>query len=270
MTGGSVCWRRLAQGRKTPLLLLHGGPGVPGDYLDPLGGLHDGRSIFTYDQLGCGRSDHPNDANLWVTSRFVDALEKVRSGLGLSKVHLYAQSWGTMLAAEYLFTRHPDGIASVFVFASPCFSAARFSKDAGRLIKSLSSTSQEAIADAVREGKYEGPRYKAAVDEFYGKYLCRKGKGNPYFERSLAGLSEQVYGTMWGPSEFNILGNLKDFDCVSQLPSVNCPTLFLYGRLRRMHAGDDARLREHGAAKRIRGDQGLGASDDHRCPEKPH
>jgi len=46
------------------------------------------------------------------------------------------------------------------------------------------------------------PSYKAAVDEFYGKYLARKGQGNHYFERSLAGLSEQVYGAMWGPSEF--------------------------------------------------------------------
>ena len=54
--------------------------------------------------------------------------------------------------------------------------------------------------------------YKAAVDEFYGKYLARRGNGNRYFERSFAGLSEEVYGTMWGPSEFNVQGNLKDFD----------------------------------------------------------
>ena len=31
VTGGDVVWRRLAKGRKTPMLLLHGGPGVPGD-----------------------------------------------------------------------------------------------------------------------------------------------------------------------------------------------------------------------------------------------
>ena len=228
VTGGNVVWRRLARGRKTPLLLLHGGPGVPGDYLDPLAGLHDGRAIFTYDQLGCGRSDHPNDAKLWIIERFVDELEKVRSELGLGKVHLYAQSWGTMLTAEYLFTRQPEGIASI-VFASPCFSVARFTQDAERLIKTLSRASQDAIAEAARSGNYDAPSYKAAVDEFYGKYLARQGQGNRYFERSLAGLGEQVYGAMWGPSEFSVQGNLKDFDRVANLPSIKIPTLFLCG-----------------------------------------
>jgi len=228
VAGGSVVWRRLAEGRKTPLLLLHGGPGVPGDYLDPLVAIHDGRSIFTYDQLGCGRSDHPHDANLWTIGRFVDELETVRSALGLTNVHLYGQSWGTMLALEYLVTRRPQGIASV-VFASPCFSTARFGRDAQALIQTLSASSRAAIAEADRTGNYEAPPYKAAVDEFYGKYLCRHGKGNRYFERSLGGLSEEVYGTMWGPSEFSVKGNLKDFDRVSELASIPVPTLFLCG-----------------------------------------
>jgi len=228
VTGGNVVWRRLAEGRRTPLLLLHGGPGVPGDYLDPLAGLHDDRSIFTYDQLGCGRSDRPDDPKLWTTERFVDELDKVRVALGLRTVSLYGQSWGTMLAAEYLFTRKPEGIASV-IFASPCFSTARFTRDADRLVQTLSQTSRDAIAEAGRSGSYDAPSYKAAVDEFYGKYLARKGQGNPYFERSLAGIGEQVYGTMWGPSEFSVQGNLKDFDRVSALKSINMPTLLLCG-----------------------------------------
>src|SRR5207247_2070843 len=78
-------------------------------------------------------------------------------------------------------------------------------------------------------GDYQTPAYKAAVDEFYGKYLARRGNGNRYFERSFAGLSEEVYGTMWGPSEFNVQGNLKDFDRAADLASLRVPTLFLCG-----------------------------------------
>src|SRR5215212_2519187 len=60
--GGNVAWRRFGDGPKTPLLCLHGGPGVASDYLDPLGGLGDERPVYIYDQLGCGRSDRPADS----------------------------------------------------------------------------------------------------------------------------------------------------------------------------------------------------------------
>ncbi|MCF7979133.1 MAG: alpha/beta fold hydrolase [Chromatiaceae bacterium] len=51
---------------RTPLLILHGGPGVPHDYLENLEALasRQQRVIF-YDQLGCGRSDQPDDPARW-------------------------------------------------------------------------------------------------------------------------------------------------------------------------------------------------------------
>ena len=123
--GGHRTWFRIAgelDSGVDALLCLLGGPGSTHHYFAPLERLTwDGRAVVLYDQLGCGRSDRPNDAKLWTIGRFVDELDTVRSALGLEKVHLYAQSWGTMLAAEYLFTRAPHAIASI-VFASPCFS----------------------------------------------------------------------------------------------------------------------------------------------------
>jgi L-proline amide hydrolase len=49
-----------ALGGKLPLLVLHGGPGLPHNYLQDLAILADtGRPVVFYDQLGCGKSDHP-------------------------------------------------------------------------------------------------------------------------------------------------------------------------------------------------------------------
>jgi proline iminopeptidase len=42
-----------------PLLVCHGGPGIPSDYLFPLIGQLR-RPVIFFDQLGCGRSDRPN------------------------------------------------------------------------------------------------------------------------------------------------------------------------------------------------------------------
>ena len=45
-----------------PLLLLHGGPGMPHDCLEPLEALaRTGRPVVLYDQLGCGDSEGPDD-----------------------------------------------------------------------------------------------------------------------------------------------------------------------------------------------------------------
>ena len=45
------------------VLVLHGGPSVPSDYLYPLVDFVPYRCMIFYDQLGCGRSSQPKDIN---------------------------------------------------------------------------------------------------------------------------------------------------------------------------------------------------------------
>jgi proline-specific peptidase len=78
---------------KLPLLVLHGGPGVPHDYLQDLSGLaNEGRAVVFYDQIGCGKSDHPDDPALWFIDTFVDEVAAVRDALDLDQVHLFGHS----------------------------------------------------------------------------------------------------------------------------------------------------------------------------------
>src|SRR5439155_14953818 len=107
--GGRVWYRIVGSGKRTPLLLLHGGPGAPGYYLKPLAALADERPVVFYDQLGCGRSPAPSDTSLWTIDRFVQELAAVRKALGLERVHLYGTSWGTVLAVEAVKTG-PRGV----------------------------------------------------------------------------------------------------------------------------------------------------------------
>jgi hypothetical protein len=53
----------LSSKQACPIVVLHGGPSVPSDYLYPLVDVVPYRSIVFYDQLGCGRSDVPQDVN---------------------------------------------------------------------------------------------------------------------------------------------------------------------------------------------------------------
>lgn len=62
---------------KIPLITLHGGPGIPHDYLFPISLLlvDYGIPVVMYDQIGCGRSTHfpdrMGDSSFWKPELFV-------------------------------------------------------------------------------------------------------------------------------------------------------------------------------------------------------
>jgi len=96
---GFKTWYRLVGSReasgKFPLVCLHGGPGVPHDYLEPLEQIAaTGRRVICYDQVGCGNSAQPHAPRMWTVELFLDELRAVREALGLTHLHLLGQSWG--------------------------------------------------------------------------------------------------------------------------------------------------------------------------------
>lgn len=146
--GGRIWYRIVGSGTRTPLLLLHGGPGSPSYYLDPLDKLADERPVIFYDQLGSGKSDHPANPALWRTERFVDELPRLRAALSLNEVHILGHSWGSMLAVDYMLTR-PSGVRSL-VLASPCLSVTRWLSDAEALKKTLCpDTTSGIVSDTI-------------------------------------------------------------------------------------------------------------------------
>jgi proline iminopeptidase len=228
VTGGRVWYRIAGRGSGIPLLTLHGGPGVPHDYLEPLEELGNDRSVVFYDQLGCGRSDRPSDPSLWRVDRFVDEIAQVRAALGLEQIHLLGQSWGTMLAAEYLLTR-PAGIRSVMM-ANPAISVPRFIADVTRLRHELPEFARRVLEQCTALEGATSAEYQVATLEFYRRHVCRLDPWPEAFERSVAGMGAESYEAMWGPNEFTATGVLKDFDRSARLGEIKLPMLFIAGR----------------------------------------
>src|SRR5260370_11887944 len=90
-----------ADHENTPLLTLHGGPGVPHDYITDMAELaSDTRRVIFYDQLGCGRSDQPKHPSLWTIQPSREEIDIVRRALGLYQEHLWVQPfWGLFALA---------------------------------------------------------------------------------------------------------------------------------------------------------------------------
>lgn len=214
---------------RLPLLCLHGGPGATHHYLEPLQAMaRTGRRVIFYDQLGCGQSDQPDDPSMWTVELFIDEINVVRQTLGLERIHLLGQSWGGMLAMEYMLTK-PAGVASLTVASSPA-SMIQWVQEANRLREALPPEVQQTLLKHEAEGTTDDPAYQEAMLEFYYRHVCRIVPFPDYVQRTFEQMGQQVYNTMNGPSEFHVVGTLKNWDIRHRLGEIAVPTLVTSGR----------------------------------------
>lgn len=215
-----------------PLLCLHGGPGAAHDYLEPLQAMADtGRRVIFYDQLGCGRSSLPEPKpEMWTVDLFVEEVDAVRRALGLERIHLLGQSWGGMLGMEYALTQ-PEGLVSLTIASSPA-SMIQWVEEANRLRRDLPPEVQETLLRHEAEDDFANPDYEAAVAVFYARHVCRTDPMPDYVQRTFAAIAAnpEVYHTMNGPSEFHVIGSLKEWNVIPRLGEIRVPTLVTSGR----------------------------------------
>jgi proline-specific peptidase len=211
------------------ILLLHGGPGAPSDYLVPLMDLANyGYRVVRYDQLGSRRSDKPDDPSLWSVARFVDEVETVRRELGLGEIHLIGQSWGSFLALEYAL-HHQRNLRSLVLYSGAA-STAQCIEGMNTLRALLPAESVAALSRHEATGETSHPEYLAAIAELYRRHLCRIEPFPPLMQESMDNMALPVYTTMWGPNEFTCTGNLFAWERRNRLHEIAVPTLILCGR----------------------------------------
>jgi proline-specific peptidase len=226
--GGRVWYRRMGPEAGCPLLVLHGGPGAASYYVEPFAErMARGRPVVVYDQLGCGRSDAPDDPSLWTLDRSCAELDEVRRRLGLERCHLFGQSWGGWLSIEYL-ARGTEGVVSV-VLASTSASLPEFVAAAQRLIGELPEPWRGTLLRLGAQKAYDDPEYQDAVMEFYRRHLCRLDPWPDCVVDSIRELPNQVYLTMNGPTEFDVIGTLRAWDRTADLGRIAIPALVTVG-----------------------------------------
>jgi proline-specific peptidase len=216
---------------KLPLLTLHGGPGAAHDYLEPLEAVAaTGRRVIFYDQLGCGKSDHPHNPSLWTVPLFVEEVGVVREALGLERIHLLGQSWGGMLAMEYALTK-PSGLHSL-ILADSLSSIPLWVAEADHLRADLPVGVQATLAKHEQAGTYDDKEYEEASLVYYKRHVCRAEPWPDCVMRTFDQMAAdpEVYRTMWGPTEFLATGNLGDWDITPRLGEIGVPTMLFSGR----------------------------------------
>lgn len=231
VNGGRIWYRmngtqHFAKG-KTPLIVIHGGPGFSHHYLLPLVDLANERPVILYDQLDSGHSARPNNPTNWTVERFISEIDNLREALGLDRVMVFGNSWGGTVAAEYAISQ-PAGLVAV-VLSSPLISTKRWIADNTEYRNNLPDDIRKTLDKHETEGTIDSQKYMDAVMVFYRRHLNRMDPWPAELDRSFEVFSPDLYVTMWGNTEFNATGTLKDYDATDRLSRIQVPVLYTCG-----------------------------------------
>jgi len=219
-----MVWGSL-DGRTAPLIVLHGGPGAAHNYVLRISLLHKhhGIPVVLYDQIGCGQSSHHPEykgerSDIWSPALFVAELDNLRAALGITSYSLLGQSWGGMLAVEYILAGKATGLQKL-VLSNSLASMPLFMAGVQRLRDQLPADVQETLRRCEEEGRTDSPEYEAGMMVFYGRHVCRSAPMPDDMVASLVQAKEDgtVYEIMNGPSEFHVVGSIKDWSAIDRL-----------------------------------------------------
>lgn len=218
----------------TPLVIAHGGPGCTHDYVDAFRDIAlGGRAVIHYDQLGNGRSTHlpQHPADFWQPALFLDELDNLLRYLDIADNYaLLGQSWGGMLGAEHAVTQ-PTGLKALIIANSPA-SMALWLQGAAELRARLPADVQQTLLEHEAAGTLDSAEYKAASAVFYQRHVCRLDPWPPEVRRTFDAMDADptVYHAMNGPTEFHVIGSMKEWTIIDRLAQIQIPVLLISGR----------------------------------------
>ena len=220
---------------KLPLVVAHGGPGCTHDYVDSFKGIAalDGRAVIHYDQLGNGHSTRlpEKGPDFWTPALFLEELDTLLKHLGIQDRYAFlGQSWGGMLGAEHA-VRQPKGLKALVIANSPA-NMHTWVAEANRLREELPQDVQDTLLKHEEAGTITDPEYITASRVFYDRHVCRVTPWPDDVARTFAAMDvdNTVYRNMNGPTEFHVIGTMKDWTIEDRLPLIEAPTLLISGK----------------------------------------
>jgi len=204
LTANTHFWAYGLTKRARPVVVLHGGPGIPSNYLTPLIDLAKYMPVIIYDQIGSGTSSHfPDtigDTSFWTEDLFLAELRNLLKKLHIENDYsIYGHSWGGVLGAR-LASEEPatGGGLKKLVLASTPASIPLWLESANYLRTQLPQEYQDVLDKHEADETTDDPEYLAAVQYFYDLHVIRVLPNPEDVQASFAGLGQDptVYLTM--------------------------------------------------------------------------
>jgi proline iminopeptidase len=225
INGAKIFCKTLGDGE--PLVIVHGGPGLAHDYLfGPFKQLSDNYKLIFYDQRGCGKSQEFNEGESSTMETMVEDLEGVRKEFKLEKMNLVGQSWGAVIALNYIF-KYPDRV-KYLILLEPAPGSSEYIQNVQQTI--MSRLNKEEIERLVKISQSPDLRTSPELFKefmnirmktyFYNSTYASKKNFN-YFD------TERIKkffasSALFGPY-------LMSYSLYDKMRNISCPTLIIHG-----------------------------------------
>jgi proline iminopeptidase len=206
-------------GKGSPVIVIHGGPGMDHFSLAAdLAPLAQHHRVIYYDQRGGGQSTLPADPAL-------------RQQLGLAKVTLVAHSFGPAIAALYAI-HYPEHVERM-VFLSPIPPRkGKFFEEYGAALGQRLTDEQRKRADELEKAFDTTPDVTAVCRQYWALMTPpRLAKSSPATLVKSDLCSAPPEAIRYGMTKTNAatFGSLGDWNWTADLAAVKAPTLIIHG-----------------------------------------
>jgi proline iminopeptidase len=212
-------------GSGTPLLTVHGGPGLGHRYMRGFDALADVYQVVFYDQRGTGDTEL-GDPDRVTFSGALEDMEAIREGLGLGKLNLIGHSAGSLIALLYA-AAHPERTGSLVLYATAPPFIPELAQQLGTRMAMRRTPEDERDRERI-EGSEEFARRDPKTLERYfrNKYV-------PFFDdrnnnsRVDMGFTEITAANVLDAPK-RMFRDLQQHDPLGSLAKIACPTLVIH------------------------------------------
>jgi proline-specific peptidase len=186
----------------TPLVTLHGGPGMSHDYMISCSELNElyGIPVIFYDQIGCARSTHlrekVGDESFWTEELFWAELNNLVSKLGLVErgYNVLGHSWGGMMGSTWAGTK-PKGLRKLIISNSPAYMKG-WTDAYAKFLDGMEEPYKSTIQKAEKERNWDGEELDEAMMAFMKKHSTKVMPPEFFKSFGLAKEDDTVSSTM--------------------------------------------------------------------------